>query len=76
MKEVARALQEWQRREGHAEGLTEGLAKGREEGLTEGLAKGLAEGSRRSLEFMKSIGVSPENMEKFKAMYPDIKTEN
>ena len=64
VKEVARALQEWQRREGRAEGRIEGRAEER------------AEGFLKTLNFLKSIGVSPENMEKFKAMYPDIKTEN
>ena len=64
VKEVARALQEWQRREGRAEGRIEGRAEG------------LAEGFLKTLNFLKSIGVSPENMEKFKAMYPDIKPEN
>lgn len=52
VKEAARALQDWQRREGRAEGF------------------------QKTLNFLKSIGVSPENMEPFKAMYPDIKTEN
>ena len=68
MKEVARALQDWQRREGRAEGLAEGRIEGR--------AEERAEGFQKTLEYLKSIGVSPENMEKFRAMYPDIKPEN
>ena len=60
MKEVARALQEWQRREGRAEGRAEERVKG----------------FQKTLEFLKGNGVSLELLEKFKAMYPDIKTEN
>ena len=60
VKEVARALQEWQRREGRAEGRAEERVKG----------------FQKTLEFLKGNGVSLELLEKFKAMYPDIKTEN
>ena len=37
---------------------------------------GREEGFRRSVEFMKSVGVSPENLEKFKAMYPDLRLDS
>ena len=57
-------------------GLEDGRAEGLAEGLTQGLTQGLAQGVRKSLEFMKANGVSPEILEKFKAMYPDIKTES
>lgn len=35
-----------------------------------------ADAFRKSFEFMKSVGVSPENLEKFKAMYPDLQLDS
>ena len=40
------------------------------------LREGREEGFRRSFEFMKSTGVAPEILEKFKAMYPDFQLDS
>lgn len=72
MVDIIGAAQKYYARVGREEGRAEGLA----EGLAQGEAKGQAKGLRRGFEFMKSLGVSPENLEKFKAMYPDLQLDS
>ena len=49
---------------------------GLEDGRIEGRAEERVKGFLKTLEFLKGNGVSLELLEKFKAMYPDIKPEN
>ena len=58
-------------------GLHEGKDEGRVEGITQGIAQGIKEEASRAakafaqgVEMLKNLGISPEDIAKFKALYP------
>ena len=50
-------------RQGHAEGLVEGLVQGREEGLAEGLIQGREEGLLQTAKNLKAMGLSDADIQ-------------
>ena len=51
-------------RQGHAEGLAEGLVQGREEGLAEGLVQGREEGLLQTAKNLKAMGLSDTDIQR------------
>lgn len=51
-------------RQGHAEGLAEGLIQGREEGLAEGLVQGREEGLLQTAKNLKAMGLSDTDIQR------------